>query len=184
MPADKKKTTALMTSVGADDGRSLNVCTGDSITDEGRDKRNYHDLGAGYPKYAAQYIKEAHPDVDFEFINFGIGGNRTSQLFDRLYTDGIAFEPDIISILIGINDVWHRHSAKPVLTTDEQFEVNLRTILVTLRERTSAKILLLQPFLLDAEANAHMRPELERILPIANRLADEYAEAKRFLLGK
>ena len=37
---------------------------GDSITDAGRDKRNYHDLGAGYPKYAAQYIKEAHPDVE------------------------------------------------------------------------------------------------------------------------
>ena len=39
---------------------------GDSITDAGRDKRNYHDLGAGYPKYAAENIIAAHPDVDFE----------------------------------------------------------------------------------------------------------------------
>ena len=90
---------------------------GDSITDCGRDKRNYHDLGPGYPKYAAEGIAAAYPDVDFEFINFGIGGNRTCQLFDRLYEDGIAFQPDIISILIGVNDVWHRHSHY-IATTD------------------------------------------------------------------
>ena len=38
---------------------------GDSITDAGRDKRNYHELGAGYPKFAAEYIKEAFPDMMF-----------------------------------------------------------------------------------------------------------------------
>ena len=82
---------------------------GDSITDAGRDKRNYHDMGKGYPKFATELIKEAFPSTDFEFINMGISGNRTDQLFDRLYPDAIAFEPDVISILIGINDVWHRH---------------------------------------------------------------------------
>ena len=73
---------------------------GDSITDAGRDKRNFHDLGAGYPKYAAELIKAEYPYVEFEFINLGISGNRTCQLFDRLYSDAIALEPDIISILI------------------------------------------------------------------------------------
>ena len=84
------------------------VFQGDSITDAGRDKRNYHDMGNGYPKYASALIAENYPDIDFEFINFGISGNRTCQLFDRLYTDGLAFEPDIISkhlilILFSIN---------------------------------------------------------------------------------
>ena len=60
---------------------------GDSITDAGRDKRNYHDMGCGYPKYASELIAEAFPETDFEFINFGISGNRTCQLFDRLYKD-------------------------------------------------------------------------------------------------
>ena len=67
---------------------------GDSITDAGRDKRNYHDVGPGYPKYASEILVEKHPEIDFEFINFGISGNRTCQLFDRLYTDAIAFRPD------------------------------------------------------------------------------------------
>ena len=97
---------------------------GDSITDCGRDKRNYHDLGPGYPKYAAELIREGYPDIDFEFINFGIGGNRTSQLFDRLYTDGIAFQPDVISFFIGINDIWHRHDFEKIATTDEQTKIS------------------------------------------------------------
>ena len=42
---------------------------GDSITDAGRDRENHHDLGKGYPLYAAKYIKEEHPETDFEFIN-------------------------------------------------------------------------------------------------------------------
>ncbi|MBQ3228131.1 MAG: GDSL family lipase, partial [Clostridia bacterium] len=58
------------------------VFQGDSITDAGRDKRNYHQLGAGYPKFAAEYISESFPDADIEFINLGISGNRTDQLFD------------------------------------------------------------------------------------------------------
>ena len=152
------------------------VFQGDSITDAGREKRNYHDMGAGYPHYAAEHLSAAFPQVTFEFINQGISGNRSGQLFDRLYPDAIAFDPDVISILIGVNDVWHRHSYKPVMTTDEQYEVNLRTILTTLRQMTSAKIVVLQPFLLDAEANAHLRPEIDRIIPIANKLAAEYAD--------
>ena len=75
---------------------------GDSITDAGRDRRNYHHLGSGYPKYAAELISAAHPEIDFEFIDLGISGNRTCQLFDRLYPDAITLNPDIISIMIGM----------------------------------------------------------------------------------
>ena len=149
---------------------------GDSITDAGRDKRNYHDLGPGYPKYAAQGITEAFPDKDFEFINFGISGNRTGQLFDRLYTDGLAFKPDVISILIGINDIWHRYGGGKVATTDEQFALNYRCILERIRKETDAKIVMLAPFLLDAEPFEGMREDLNRILPTVRALADEYAD--------
>ncbi len=149
---------------------------GDSITDAGRDKRNYHELGMGYPKFAAEYIRADFPETDFEFINFGISGNRTDQLFDRLYTDGIAFEPDIISILIGINDVWHRHGSGRIETTDAQIETNYRAILDRLRRQTNAKIVMLCPFLLDAEDKEDWRPEVDRVIAIVRRLADEYAD--------
>ncbi len=149
---------------------------GDSITDAARDKRNYHHMGNGYPKYASELIAEAHPETEFEFINFGISGNRTSQVFDRLYGDGIAFAPDIFSILIGINDIWHRYSATPIATYDEQFALNYRMILKEIREKTNAKIIMLQPFLLDAPDKAHMRRDLGTVIPIVDRLAEEFAD--------
>ena len=149
---------------------------GDSITDAGRDKRNYHDLGAGYPKFAAENIRADFPETDFEFINFGISGNRTDQLFDRLYPDAIAFDPDIISILIGINDVWHRHGTTQIATTDAQIETNYRAILERLKNETHAKIVILCPFLLDDEAKESWRGEVDRVIAIVRGLAEEYAD--------
>lgn len=149
---------------------------GDSITDAGRDKRNYHDLGAGYPKFAAKNIRADFPETDFEFINFGISGNRTDQLFDRLYPDAIAFDPDIISILIGINDVWHRHGTTQIATTDAQIETNYRAILDRLKNETRAKVVILCPFLLDDEAKESWRGEVDRVIAIVRKLAEEYAD--------
>ena len=149
---------------------------GDSITDAGRDKRNYHHMGNGYPKYASALIAEAFPDTEFEFVNFGISGNRTDQLFDRLYADAIAFQPDIISILIGINDIWHRYGSGRIETTDAQIETNYRAILTRLRKQTNAKIIMLSPYLLDCEDKEPMKEDLKTVLPIIRKLADEFAD--------
>ena len=149
---------------------------GDSITDAGRDKRNYHDMGNVYPKYASQHIAEANPDVEIEFINFGISGNRTSQLFDRLYDDAIAFQPDVISFLIGVNDVWHRYGGHRIATSDAQLELNYRSILERIRKETNAKIVMLTPFLLDKEPFEGMREDVVRAQAIVKRLAEEFAD--------
>ena len=149
---------------------------GDSITAAGRDNRNYHNLGTGYPKYAAEHIRAAFPNTDFEFINLGISGNRTSQLFDRLYSDAIAFAPDVISILIGINDIWHRHDANKIATTDAQIALNYRCILERLKRETNAKIVMLSPYVLDAEDKDYLREDLVTVLPIVRELAEEFAD--------
>ena len=149
---------------------------GDSITDAGRDKRNYHDVGPGYPKYAVENILATYPEIEFEFINQGISGNRTSQLFDRLYSDALAFEPDIISILIGINDIWHRHNANKIATTDEQIALNYRCILDRIKNETNAKIVILAPFVLDAEDKDYLREEIKTVGPIVKELAEKYAD--------
>ena len=148
---------------------------GDSITDAGRDRRNYHHLGNGYPKFAAENITAAHPELDIEFINFGISGNRTCQLFDRLYSDAIAFQPDIISIMIGINDVWHRYGHK-IMTTNEQITANYRAILTSLKEYTNAKIVMIAPYLLDCDDKEEIRRDLKSVLEIVRGLADEFAD--------
>ena len=149
---------------------------GDSITDAGRDRRNYRDMGKGYPKYAAEQLCKDHPEVEFDFINLGISGNRTDQLCDRLYRDAIALEPDVISILIGINDVWHRYGGDRVETTDEQIALNYRTILKRLKAQTNAKIVMIAPYLLDCEDKDTIRSDLNRILPVIRSLAEEFAD--------
>ena len=149
---------------------------GDSITDAGRDKRNYHHMGNGYPKFASQLIAEAHPELDIEFINFGISGNRACQVFDRLYKDAIEFQPDVFSILIGINDVWHRYLGERIATTDAQIETNYRAILERVKRETNAKIIMLAPYLLDCDDKPLMREDLKTVLPIVRKLANEFAD--------
>ena len=148
---------------------------GDSITDAGRDRRNYHHLGYGYPHFAAELITKSYPNVEIEFINLGISGNHTDELFDRLYNDCIAFQPDIVSILIGVNDVWHRYSVN-IATTDDQIALNYKCILERLKKETNAKILMLQPYT-EGEKQAHMRADIEKVKLIVNDLAEKYADA-------
>lgn len=148
---------------------------GDSITDAGRDRSDYHNLGEGYPFYAAQYIKEDNPDVDFEFINLGISGNQTKDLVDRLQSDFIDIQPDIVSILIGVNDTWHRAHNRKWLGNDA-FEANYRKILTEIKEKTNAKILMLEPFLLYAPDKEYFRADLNPKIDIIRKLAKEFAD--------
>ena len=152
------------------------VFQGDSITDACRDKRNYRHMGIGYAKYASELLREQNPDLDIDFINFGVNGNRTCQLFDRLYADAIEFDPDVISILIGINDVWHRYGGNKIATTDAQIELNYRSILERLKRETNAKIVMLSPYLLDADDKEEIREDLKTVIPMIKRLADEFAD--------
>ena len=152
---------------------------GDSVTDAGRDRSNPADLGEGYPQFASAMIQDSYPDLDFEFVDLGISGNRTEHLVARLEADFIEVQPDIVSIMIGINDVWHHYAFEFVETTDEQFEKNYRTVLDAIKSRTSARILMIQPFLLETvdPAKQELCEELARKQAIVKKLADEYADA-------
>ena len=151
---------------------------GDSVTDAGRDRSNSADMGEGYPKFASAMIQDSYSDDSFEFVNLGISGNRTEHLVARLESDFIEIQPDIVSIMIGINDVWH-HYSHGIETTDEQFEENYRTVLDAIKSRTNARILMIQPFLLETVAPAKqvLCEELARKQAIIQKLADEYADA-------
>ena len=151
---------------------------GDSVTDAGRDRSNPADMGEGYPRYASAMIQDSFPDTEFEFVNLGIGGNRTEHLVERLETDFVEIQPDIVSIMIGVNDVWH-HYSHGIETSDEQFEQNYRAVLDTIKSRTNARILMIQPFLLETvdPAKQAYTEELARKQAIVKKLADEYADA-------
>ena len=147
---------------------------GDSITDAGRSYEDPHLLGEGYVKYAAQYLRQAYPQVEFEFINLGISGNQTKDLVARLDKDFVQIQPDIVSIMIGINDVWH-HAEDRSWIPDEVFEQRYRTVLDAVRQM-GAKLMIIEPFLIPAGDKLFFREDLYKKIEIVRKLAREYAD--------
>lgn len=149
---------------------------GDSITDAGRGREDTHQLGSGYPFYTAKLIKEAYPGADFEFINLGISGNRAESLLERWEQDAVAIQPDIISILIGINDTWH-HAGDCNWMPHDYFEDCYRKILIDIKGKTDAKIIILEQFLLHVDDKSYFHVDLDPKIQITRKLAREFADA-------
>ncbi len=76
------------------------VCLGDSITQQGEAK-------GGYVWLVRQYLTSLYPEQKFNVINAGISGHRSNDMLARLDRDVIARKPDLVTISVGINDVWH-----------------------------------------------------------------------------
>lgn len=149
---------------------------GDSITDAGRDRNDPTYLGNGYPKYAAALIAARHPNVDFTFYDLGISGDRAECLRDRWQQDCIAYDPDLVSILIGVNDTWHR-AADENWMPHEYFEECYRYCLEEIKQKTHAKILILEQFIVPTGALANGRADLDAKIQVTRKLAREYADA-------
>lgn len=85
---------------------------GDSITEWGRDKsktipNDFSSLGAGYVLLTATEVLRDYATKNLKIYNKGISGNKVYQLADRWNTDTIAIKPNVLSIMIGVNDYWH-----------------------------------------------------------------------------
>jgi lysophospholipase L1-like esterase len=86
---------------------------GDSITDSGRNKEdnsynNARVLGSGYPMLSGAALLEKYASLNLKIYNKGISGNKVYQLAERWDKDCLEIKPDVLSILIGVNDIWHK----------------------------------------------------------------------------
>ncbi len=115
------------------------VCTGDSVTDCGR-RDDPDGLGNGYVRRIATSPALAGARV----VNTGVGGNLSSDLVKRWEEDVVAHAPAVVSVLIGINDVWRRYDGAGIVTSAAAFEENLRGVLTP----TAARLVLIEPFVL------------------------------------
>lgn len=148
---------------------------GDSITDAGRERSDYHDLGWGYPRYAAETIKNRHPGTEFEFFNLGISGDEAQHLRARWQTDCIGLSPDVVSVMVGVNDTWH-YAENQNWMPDAYFEECYRHILSEVKTKTSAKIIMLEQYLLPFPDKEFFRADLDRKIQVTRRLAREFAD--------
>jgi len=90
---------------------------GDSITDAGREKKkevanNAGSLGRGYAFLAASQILYAQPEKELKIYNRGISGNKVYQLAERWQKDCLDLKPNVLSVLIGVNDYWHKRNGR------------------------------------------------------------------------
>lgn len=148
---------------------------GDSITDCRRDRNDPNSLGNGYPLLIASIFPAQYPEHNVKFINRGISGNRTEHLVSRWQEDCINLQPDFVSIMIGINDVWHAFNKTIDAVSLEQFTDNYRTVLQMIRDHLDAQILLMEPFVLHtSEDRALWRQDLDPKREVVQQLAQEF----------
>ena len=121
---------------------------GDSITACHREK---DDLGQGYAMLAAKQLEEKYPG-QFRFVNRGISGDRSVDLYRRRQADIFDVKPDYLSILIGINDVWHALTGDRGVDIDTYLQV-YDDLLREIREKLpNTKVLLMEPFVNEGDA--------------------------------
>jgi lysophospholipase L1-like esterase len=156
---------------------SLVLFQGDSITDCGRNRETGEDLGLGYPAKIALIWEILFPGMGVSFINRGISGNRAVDLLERYEKDFKAINPDLVSILIGINDTWRRYD-KSDPTDVDTFKSRYRTLLNNIkRDLPKAAIVIIEPFLLDSiPERAQWREDLDPKIQAVRCLAKEYAD--------
>lgn len=148
---------------------------GDSITDCGRDHQVPGSLGNGYVHMLAGMLAGLHPALGAECLNRGISGNRTGDLLNRWDKDCLDLKPDVLSIMIGINDVWRRYDRK-MPTDAATYRDNYRLLLERTREALpSLQLILLEPFLLPVpEDRIQWREDLDPKIDAVRHLAREY----------
>ncbi|MBQ8578165.1 MAG: SGNH/GDSL hydrolase family protein [Clostridia bacterium] len=129
---------------------------GDSITDVGRNAGagSLTPIGQGYAMLCAATLGAKYPG-QFTFENRGISGNRIVDVYARIKADGWNLEPDVLSILIGVNDVWHELGANRNGVDAERFYRVYKMLVTDTVERIPhIRMILMEPFVLNCGATA------------------------------
>lgn len=157
--------------------RATVLFQGDSITDSGRLDDLDGGLGDGYVRQCAHALGATGPDGGPVILNRGISGNRVTDLRARWQDDAIALEPDLVSVMVGVNDTWRRYDAADP-TPVEAYEADYRHILSRVRDETGARILLIEPFLVPVTPRQwEWREDLDPRIAAVRRLAEEFDAA-------
>lgn len=151
---------------------------GDSITDAGRDKKRQaandpRSLGVGYPAHTAGGILRDHASLGLQVHNRGISGNKVPDLDARWDKDCLDLKPDVLSILIGVNDIWHKLNGR-YDGTPEVYRDGFAALLErTKKALPDTKLVICEPFVLRCGAvNDSWFPEFETRRKFAREVAD------------
>ncbi len=154
---------------------------GDSITDAGRDRRsegnanNKNALGRGYVYSIATQLLADRAGDGLKIYNRGISGHKVFQLADRWDKDCLDLKPDVLSILIGVNDIWHSLNGNYDGTV-AKYEKDYRALLKrTLKALPNVKLVICEPFVLRCGAvNDKWFPQFDHYRAAAKKMSEEF----------
>ncbi len=131
------------------------VFQGDSITDSVRSRELEYYSGNGYATMVKGFLGAEHPG-QYRFFNRGVSGDRIADLYARIKADMINLAPDYMSILVGVNDVWHELRSQNG-TSPEKFEMVYGLIIEELQQALPhLQLLLMEPFILPGQVTEHL----------------------------
>jgi lysophospholipase L1-like esterase len=174
MPSGKAKKIALTK------GQVI-LFQGDSITDAGRNREdsgynNPRALGTGYALLAAAGILEKYSPLNLKIYNKGISGNKVFELAKRWELDCLGLKPDVLSILIGVNDFWYKLEGNYDGTVE-----TYRKDFISLLERTrkalpGVRLIIGEPFAVPGvrAVNEKWYPEFYGFQKAAREVADSF----------
>lgn len=153
---------------------------GDSITDAQRTRDNENYLGSGYVNIVSGKLGFDYP-CKYKFINKGINGNRITDLYLRIRKDILDIAPDYLSILIGVNDVWHELEVNDGVSANK-FEKIYDLLLSEVKEALpNIKFIIMEPFILKGSATypdkktwKYFESELELRRNVCKKMAEKY----------
>jgi lysophospholipase L1-like esterase len=158
---------------------SVILFQGDSITDAGRDKRKNADqqnkakaLGNGYPALACGELLGRYPELGLTVYNRGISGHKVPDLAKRWERDAVALKPDILSILVGVNDLWHTFAfGSKYEGTIKDYEAGYRDLIDrSVDQIPGVRIVICEPFTL---RDSDQFKALDQYRAVARQLAEE-----------
>ena len=149
---------------------------GDSITDCGRSRPigEKSGLGNGYVSQINAILNGTRPHQPIRVLNTGISGNRVCDLKERWENDVIELQPDWLSIMIGINDVWRQFddAQAPKQIGLTEYKETLR-FLVKRTKTTLKGLVLMTPFYIEANKEDPMRAMMDQYSQVVRQIAEE-----------
>ena len=128
---------------------------GDSITDAGRDRKKAVEipnhpraLGVGYPLVIAGQVLLENRAKGFKFFNRGISGNKVPDLQKRWQVDCLEMQPALLSILVGVNDIWHKMNGRYEGSVEDYRTGFTELLDLTKRQLPNIKLVICEPFAL------------------------------------
>ena len=178
--ASMAKTSQAAEGVELKKGQTV-LFQGDSITDAGRDRRNEGRAnhqgawGRGYPMLLGCELLRDHPALQLRIYNRGISGNKVPDLDARWEKDCLELKPALLSILIGVNDIWHKLNGRYDGTV-ESYEKGFDALLTRTREGLpDVQIVICEPFVLRCGAiNDKWVPEFDQRRAAAKKVAEKH----------